>query len=481
MRLYFSGFFFLLFAVVYTAGAQQINKTIYTSPNYTITASGVIQGEFKAKALSAFELLSNYRSAANTFKSPVVSFKFSINGKDNEMASGKDHQVTVVPVNGAFKTPLIKFGRRYVDSRTVPAKTYLAPDTKFQLNLDMREVLRSFKTKGYYTTFNDNKIYKEDFKAVYVAGSSSPLIWDFDNLVNNPGLQLKDDDGDGIYTLDLILNKPEEEKSTSSAWKLSKDITAFPQYSSGYPLMDALYNMSLEEMQNAVEPDSTFRTGKEWAGVWTRDISYSIILSMATLQPKVAEHSLMRKVKNNRVIQDTGTGGSYPVSSDRMMWAVAAWEVYKVTGDKNWLKKVYAIIKNSADDDAKTVYDNETGLVKGESSFLDWREQTYPKWMQPADIYESECLGTSVVHYQTNVVLNEMAVLLNDKQAADKYAAIASRIKQGINKHLWMPEKGYYGQYLYGRKYKILSPKSEALGEALAILFDIADDGKTKT
>ncbi|PIH04468.1 hypothetical protein CS542_01040 [Pedobacter sp. IW39] len=65
----------------------------------------------------------------------------------------------------------------------------------------------------------------------------------------------------------------------------------FPQYKSAVPIMDALYNLGLEEMENAIEPDSTFRTGKEWAGVWTRDISYSIILSMATLQPKVAQYS----------------------------------------------------------------------------------------------------------------------------------------------------------------------------------------------
>lgn len=27
--------------------------------------------------------------------------------------------------------------------------------------------------------------------------------------------------------------------------------------------------MGLDEMVNAVEPDTTLRTGKEWAGVWT--------------------------------------------------------------------------------------------------------------------------------------------------------------------------------------------------------------------
>jgi len=41
-----------------------------------------------------------------------------------------------------------------------------------------------------------------------------------------------------------------------------------------------------------------------------------------------------------------------------------------------------------------------------------------------------------------------------------------------------MEDKGYYGQYLYGRSSLILSPRFEALGEALAVLFDVADSGR---
>jgi len=99
--------------------------------------------------------------------------------------------------------------------------------------------------------------------------------------------------------------------------------------------------MGLDEMVNAVEPDTTLRTGKEWAGVWTRDVSYSILLSMAYLQPEASKISLMKKVNPNGVIiQDTGSGGAWPVSSDRMVWALAAYEIYKVTGDRQWLEYI---------------------------------------------------------------------------------------------------------------------------------------------
>jgi glycogen debranching enzyme len=301
------------------------------------------------------------------------------------------------------------------------------------------------------------------------------LIWDYNNLYTRPELELKDPDHDGIYETTLNI-KVAEKSETIKSWKLSKDISQLPKYSSEYLLSDAIYQLSLEEMLKAVEPDSTFRTGKEWAGVWTRDISYSIILAMANLQPQVAKYSLMRKVKNGQIIQDTGTGGSYPVSSDRMIWAVAAWELYKTTGDQEWLKYAYPIIKNSIEHDIKNIYDPRTGLVKGESSFLDWREESYPYWMQPAEIYQSECLGTNAVHYQANKVLVEMANILHDKTTAEKHTKIAANIKKGINRYLWLPEKGYYGQYLYGRSHLMLSPRAESLGEALCVLFDIAEN-----
>ena len=273
------------------------------------------------------------------------------------------------------------------------------------------------------------------------------------------------------------MNAPEQQNNTDAQWTLSKDISAFPQYRSSYPIADALYNLSIEEMIRSVEPDSTFRTGKEWAGVWTRDISYSIILSMAYLQPEVAKYSLLRKVsKKKKIIQDTGTGGAWPVSTDRMVWAIAAWELYKATGDKAWLSEAYEIIKNSIEDDLQNAFDPETGMVKGESSFLDWREQTYPRWMQPADIFESENLGTNAVHYEANQVLARMAGLLEQPAVAEKHRAIAAQIKAGINKYLWLPSQQFYGQYLYGRKYKTVSPRSEALGEALCLLFDVGDE-----
>ncbi len=258
------------------------------------------------------------------------------------------------------------------------------------------------------------------------------------------------------------------------SWRLKNDISYYPALKSSNKLHQAIYNMGLDEMINAVEPDTTLRTGKEWAGVWTRDVSYSIILSMAYMQPEASRISLMKKVDSKgRIIQDTGSGGAWPVSTDRMIWAVAAWEIYKVTGDKEWLKYIYPIIKRSVEADEETIYSPD-GLVRGETSFIDWREQSYPKWMQTADIYTSEAMGTNVVYATTLRVLADVAAELGKKKEAKDYIKKADKLVRAINDNFWMEDKGYYGMYRYGRNNLILNPRAETLGESLAIIYDVA-------
>ncbi|MDE6179397.1 MAG: hypothetical protein K2F86_09545 [Duncaniella sp.] len=264
-------------------------------------------------------------------------------------------------------------------------------------------------------------------------------------------------------------------------WRLKNDISSYPRLSTPNTLHEAIYNMGLDEMVNAVEPDTTLRTGKEWAGVWTRDVSYSILLSMAYMQPEASRISLMKKVDPlGRIIQDTGSGGAWPVSTDREIWCAAAWEVYKVTGDRKWLEYIYPIMKRSLETDREAFYDTATGLVRGETSFIDWREQSHPRWMQCADIYNSETLSTSVVHAQAWRVLGEAASLLGHKDVARDAFAQADAIAAAVNEYLWMEDKGYYAMYLYGRDNLIANPRAETLGESLAIMWDVAPEARAK-
>src|ERR1700733_8163250 len=105
-------------------------KILFQSKSFAVYADKVTQGKYEAKALSSTELVSDYKSPANEFISPKISFKFSINGKDNEMKSGADHQINCAN-NSSCETPLIKFGQQYIDTKEVADNTYLKPQTKF--------------------------------------------------------------------------------------------------------------------------------------------------------------------------------------------------------------------------------------------------------------------------------------------------------------------------------------------------------------
>ncbi len=311
-----------------------------------------------------------------------------------------------------------------------------------------------------------------------------------DILVNNKYTWRGDTIIQGPYRAWAV--SPTELQSTYSAyphyfmpveksWRLRNDISAYPRLNTGNKLLEAVYNMGLDEMVNAIEPDTTLRTGKEWAGVWTRDVSYSIILSMAYMQPQAAMISLRHKVNAQGVIvQDTGSGGAWPVSSDRMVWALAAWEIYKVTGSKAWLEYAYPIIARSMAQAEQTVFAPD-GMVRGETSFIDWREQSYPKWMQTADIYQSEAMNTNVIYAATYRVLADMAAILGQKKEAATYSAQSKALSDRINDVFFMTDKGYYAMYRYGRLHPVLNPREETLGESLAILYGIASPERAVT
>lgn len=330
--------------------------------------------------------------------------------------------------------------------------------------------------------------------AVAIAGASSLLM----NGENTDNIIVQTDAyrwaGDTIYQNEFKAwaESPEEIRSTykgrpgyfmpvDQVWRRRNDLSSYPRLKSTNRLHEAIYNMGLDEMVNAVEPDTTLRTGKEWAGVWTRDVSYSIILSMCYMQPEASMISLMKKVNpSGQIIQDTGSGGAWPISTDRMVWVLAAYEIYKATGDMDWLRKVYPIALRSLEKDQKTVMSPQL-LVKGETSFIDWREQSYPRWMQTADISQSEAMGTNVMYAAALKACAQMADVLGNRKEAARLNARYDALVSAINKTFWLDDKGYYGMYTYGRGNKIVNPRAETLGEALAILYDIAPEERQKS
>lgn len=452
---------------------QKSHDSAYIEKNdiFYVTGDSVVQGNFVATAISDTEVITNYASPADEEPSPLIEFRLSLNSRDNELIPGQTHY-TIVGTD-----TIIPLG--------VPAtaKPVLAPDTKplvknaeWMLKVNVAPLVKSFKDKGIYVTPTNDTIYADDFKGIWVAGSIDPLTWDFDNLYGKDRQKLLPIEGDTIYGVKIALNPDVQKTDLPKNWKIDAPNPLYPVYTSSQTLINALYNMAIENMLAVVNADNAFRAGENWDGVWTRDASYAIHLGIGLIDPERSINSLKIKVKNDRIIQDTGTGGSWPASSDREVWSIAAWEIYKITGDKEWLRYAFNVIKNSVADDIPTIWDSKFRLMHGEQSYLDWREQSYPKWMTPKDIYESMCLGTNAVFAQTYYILAEMSEELGED--GTKYQKIANELKNAINQNLWMEDKGYYSGYIYGGTYPLKSPMTDALGQSLCVIFDIAEDGR---
>ncbi|TAM96579.1 MAG: Six-hairpin glycosidase-like protein, partial [Rhodanobacteraceae bacterium] len=154
-------------------------------------------------------------------------------------------------------------------------------------------------------------------------------------------------------------------------------------------------------------PCHCFETGEKWPYVWTRDLSYSVDLGLWRLDPARSRNGLLFKLSNVRVkdvpqglypMQDTGSGGSWPISTDRVVWFLGA---RHLLGDKGFADRVWQALNDTLAQDREYAFDARMGLYRGETSFLDWREQTYPEWTKDNVVFigQSFALSTNVLHY----------------------------------------------------------------------------------
>jgi hypothetical protein len=278
----------------------------------------------------------------------------------------------------------------------------------------------------------------------------------------------------------------------------------FPTIKTNSNLFDSLYALGIAEMENnSVEKitdgsfsDSNchcFETGKKWNYVWTRDISYSAHLALASLNQKRTLNSLLFKVSNRRsqgsasaqIVQDTGTGGSWPISTDRVVWAIAARELLTyLTGSQReqFLKTAFTALKNTVDSDRLAVYDQMDGLYTGEQSFLDWREQTYPNWTAKNIIHVgmSKSLSTNVTHFIALETVANMAMELGLVSQFKHYFELSSNLKQSINRYFWDEDAGLYTTYITTFLDRVKVNKYDLLGSSLAVLFNVAHTQKQK-
>jgi hypothetical protein len=320
---------------------------------------------------------------------------------------------------------------------------------------------------------------------------------------------LKTSQADGVKTYTLSTTAQLRDNEPADKTRSFSEHTDFPHIRSGNEMFDALYALTLDDARlNAVDEirDGSFeirdtmnrpyfQTGEKWTYVWTRDISYSVDLGMASLDPQRCVNSLLfkttrlkRDIKGQfarQIVQDTGSGGSYPVSTDRVVWAIGAAKLLHFLDGQartKFLEDAWQIMHDTIEHDRKVIFDPEDGLYRGEQSFLDWREQTYPGWTKDnvLAIAKSKTLSTNIGHYQ---LLKTAAVLAREKGLPDKtkrYTAWADALKIAINKEFYLESKGLYCSIILVEPVTIKLNRFDLLGQSLAVLCGIADNDKSE-
>lgn len=290
--------------------------------------------------------------------------------------------------------------------------------------------------------------------------------------------------------------------SSVSGERVFKEQRRKPTMRSGSVLLDGLYALShVEAGQNKAAqltddaynggkptdcPGGCYITGKEWTYVWTRDVAYSADLGLTAADPERMRNTLKFKLSDRRdgsgdtqIIEDTGTGGSYPNSTDRVVWALGAGEIIDWLPDgerQAFAAKAYEAIRNTVEHDRKVVFDRQDGLYLGEQSFLDWREQSYPEWTKEnvAPIATSRALSTNVTHWAAVDAASRLAAGAGDKAAAAKYRGWADDLTAAIREAFWLPEKGQFSQMLSTELDTSPVNRYDALGTSLAVLTGVA-------
>lgn len=281
------------------------------------------------------------------------------------------------------------------------------------------------------------------------------------------------------------------------------ELEGFPTLRTGNVLFDGLHALALEEMrENSVETiqdgafnngeplscgtGGCFETGKKWNYVWTRDTAYSVDLALGALDPIRSRNSLLFKLSpfrgktDEEIVQDTGTGGSWPVSTDRVSWALGAWSLLPhLTEDSDATEfkvRALAALSNTLERDRLVVFDPADGLYRGEQSFLDWREQSYPIWTKDTvvDIAMSKALSTNILHLRALQIASSLAGWLDEGELEERYEAWGSALLQALRDAFWLEEEGMFSSFIATTLDPTPVRRFDLLGSSLAIVHGVA-------
>jgi glycogen debranching enzyme len=245
-----------------------------------------------------------------------------------------------------------------------------------------------------------------------------------------------------------------------------------------------------------IDPPGMFvRAGGGYEQPWTRDASVNSWNAASLLEPEVARNTLWAVVERQ-------PGGKLIVQQDnqwwdQVVWIVAAWNHYAITGDRVFLRSAYEAAAETLARAKAVRFRPAHGLFAGPAFFNDGIAG-YP--VPPATPEEDRgsfvlkythadeviALSTNCLYTQSYVSAAAMARELGDDANASRLAAMAEALRKSINQHFWISRRHTYGYLIAPAdgnsqvSTATLDEHQEGAGLGFALLFDIADPGRAR-
>jgi hypothetical protein len=254
---------------------------------------------------------------------------------------------------------------------------------------------------------------------------------------------------------------------------------------------DIAGNISLYKGELLEHEIPVLMAGMSYDRPWTRDAAINIWNGFGLINREISKNTLFSML----IEDDYGRriGGQY---WDAIIWVTGAWNYYLYSGDLSCLKETMDISLNSLRYFEDTEFNQTTGLFRGAPCYADgisaypdrytsvgsyhdiqyWAGHNKKLRYEKGEGLPIEALSTNCLYYNAYKLLSIMADELQ-LETDPLWKEKERDIKESINCHLWMEDKGLYKYFSdpWGG-----SAAQDGLGHSLAILLGVADKNQTE-
>ncbi|MBO4599564.1 MAG: hypothetical protein J5641_02375 [Bacteroidales bacterium] len=248
--------------------------------------------------------------------------------------------------------------------------------------------------------------------------------------------------------------------------------TRAQQLYTGNSLLDDAFRLAVWTLDTNTH-HGIIHAGGGYGGEWTRDCAINCWNAASLLRPHVAECSLWSVTDDSLLI-----GHQY---WDKIIWTLAAWNHYLLTGDTLFLHKSFACAARTMAALESICFNSARGLFMGPAVFQDgiagYDEPVYDprKWDDSYVLHHPHsdsilCLSTNALYYQSYRTLASMAGQCGRCDLERIYQHKARLLRKAFRRTFLQPD----GTLLYlidhqgrGHAYQ------EGLGVAFTMLFDL--------